>query len=68
VLAELDAWPSRKLDPIAFAAAVRGYEAAHPEQKPDAAAQQEIAECDAKLRQHRAALEAGADSVLVRAG
>ena len=31
----------------------------------DADAQCEIAECDAKLREHRAALEAGADAVLV---
>ena len=38
---------------------------ARPEPKPDEDAQQEIAECDAKLRQHRAALEAGADPVLV---
>jgi site-specific DNA recombinase len=30
-------------------------------------ARQEIAECDAKIRQHRAALEAGADPVLVTA-
>ena len=35
-----------------------------PNPKPDEGAQQEIAECDAKLRQHRAALEAGADPVL----
>ena len=33
--------------------------------RPDKDAQQEIAGCDAKLRQHRAALEAGADPVLV---
>jgi hypothetical protein len=38
---------------------------ARPEPKPDEDAQQEIAECDAELRQHRAALEAGADPVLV---
>jgi site-specific DNA recombinase len=44
---------------------VREYEAARPEPKPDEDAQQEIAICDAKLRQHRAALEAGADPVLV---
>jgi hypothetical protein len=55
----------RKLDPIAFASAVRAFEAARPEPKPDEDAQQEIADCDAKLRQHRAALEAGADPVLV---
>jgi hypothetical protein len=51
--------------PVAFASAVRAFEAARPEPKPDEGAQQEIAECDAKLRQHRAALEAGADPVLI---
>ena len=65
LLPEIDAWLSRKLDPVAFVSAVREYEAARPEPKPDEDAQQEIAECDAKLRQHRAALEAGADPVLV---
>ena len=35
------------------------------EPEPDEGAQQEISECDAKLRQHRAALEAGADPALV---
>jgi hypothetical protein len=65
LLPEPDAWLSRKLDPIAFASAVRAFEAARPEPKPDEDAQQEIADCDAKLRQHRAALEAGADPVLV---
>jgi len=44
---------------------VRAFEAARPEPKPDEGAQQEIADCDAKMRQHRAALEAGADPVLV---
>jgi hypothetical protein len=45
---------------------VRELEAAQPDEaKPDEDAQHEIAECDAKLRQHRAALEAGADPVLV---
>lgn len=65
LLPEVDAWLSRKLDPIAFASAVREYEAARPEPKPDEDARQEIADCDAKLRQHRTALEAGADPVLV---
>ena len=41
-------------------------QAAQPDEPAgDEAAQREIAECDAKLRQHRAALEAGADPVLV---
>ncbi|MCW2897619.1 MAG: Recombinase, partial [Actinomycetia bacterium] len=66
LLPDLDAWLSRKFDPVAFASAVREYEASRPDEpKPDEGAQQEIAECDAKLRQLRAALEAGADPVLV---
>jgi len=66
LLPELDAWLSRKFDPVAFTSAVREFEANRPDEpKADAGAQQEIAECDAKLRQHRAALEAGADPVLV---
>jgi hypothetical protein len=44
----------------------RELEAAQPDEpRPDEAAQREIAECDAKLRQHRAALEAGADPALI---
>lgn len=35
------------------------------EPKPDGSAEREIAERDAKLRQHRTALEAGTDPVLV---
>jgi site-specific DNA recombinase len=66
LLPKLDAWLSRKFDPIAFTSAVREFEAALPDEpKPDESAQQEIADCDAKLRQHRAALEAGAAPVLV---
>ena len=66
LLPELDGWLSRKLDPVAFTSAVREFQAAQPEEPAnDEAARQEIAECDAKLRQHRAALEAGADPVLV---
>jgi site-specific DNA recombinase len=66
LLPQLDAWLSRKFDPIAFASAVREFEASRPDEpKPDEGAQQEITDCDAKLRQHRAALEAGADPVLV---
>jgi site-specific DNA recombinase len=66
LLAKLDAWLARKLDPVAFTSALRAYEAGRPgEPQPDQSAQQEIAEYDAKLRQHRAALEAGADPVLV---
>ena len=66
LLPQLDAWLSRKFDPIALSATVRELEAAQADEpKTDEAAQREIAECDAKLRQHRAALEAGADPVLV---
>jgi site-specific DNA recombinase len=66
LLPHLDGWLSRKFDPIALASTVRELEAAQPEgAEPDQDAQREIAECDAKLRQHRAALEAGADPVLV---
>jgi hypothetical protein len=66
LLPHLDEWLSCKSDPIALASTVRELEAAQADEpKPDDAAQREIAECDAKLRQHRAALEAGADPVLV---
>ena len=66
LLPQLDKWLSRKFDPVALPSTVRELEAAQPaEPQPDETAQQEIAECDAKLRQHRAALEAGADPVLV---
>ena len=66
LLPHVDQWLSRKFDPIALASTVRELEAAQADEpKPDESAQREIAECDAKLRQHRAALEAGADPVLV---
>ena len=56
LLPKIDEWLSRKFDPIAFTAAVRKFEAAHPDEpEPDEGAQQEIAECDAKLARHRAA-------------
>jgi site-specific DNA recombinase len=62
ILPRLDEWLSRTFDPIALASTVRELEAAQPDEpKPDEAARREIA----KLRQHRAALEAGADPVLV---
>ncbi len=66
LLLHLDEWLSRKFDPAALPTTVGELEAAQPgEAKQDESAQREIAECDAKLRQHRAALEAGADPVLV---
>ena len=66
LLPKLDAWLARKLDPVVFTSAIREFEATRPDApEGDESAQQEIADCDAKLRQHRAALEAGADPVLV---
>jgi site-specific DNA recombinase len=66
LLPQLDEWLSRKFDPIALPSTVRELEAAQPgEPKPDEDGLREIAACDAKLRQHRAALEAGADPVPV---
>jgi len=65
-LPQLNAWLAHLFSPGALPQTVRDLHAAQPEEhKPDEAAQQEIAECDAKLKQHRAALEAGADPVLV---
>ena len=66
LLPRLDEWLSRKFDPIALPSTVRELEDAQPgEAIPDEAAKREVSECDAKLRQYRAALEAGADPVLV---
>jgi site-specific DNA recombinase len=66
LLPHLDAWLARKFGPAALQGTVRELEAAQPAPpKPDRAAQREMAECDAKLSQYRAALEAGADPVLV---
>ena len=61
VLPRLDDWLSCKFGPDVLALTVRELEDVQPEEpKPAEAALREIAECDAKLRQHRAALEAGA--------
>jgi site-specific DNA recombinase len=68
LLPVVDAWLARKLGPVAFTAAVREYESQRPQPQPDEDARQEIADCDAKLRQHRAALEASADRSSSRAG
>ncbi len=66
LLPELDSWLSELFSPGALPQTVRELEAAQPEEpRPDEAALREVAECDARLRQHRAALEAGADPVLV---
>ena len=62
LLTQLDAWLSQKFDPVAFTSAVQEFQPARlDEPKPDEGGQQETTECEAKLRQHRAALEAGAD-------
>lgn len=48
---KIDAWLSRKFDPVAFTSAVREFEVARPDEPPvDEGAQREIAACDAKLR------------------
>lgn len=68
LLPHLDSWLSRKFDPIALASTVRELEEAaqpDPATRDEEAAQREIADCDAELRQHRAALEAGADPALI---
>jgi site-specific DNA recombinase len=66
LLPELDSWLSELFSPGALPQTVLDLEAAQPDEpRPDEAAQSEIAECDAKLKQHRAALEAGADPALV---
>lgn len=52
LLPHLDEWLSRKFDPLALSSTVHELEAAQgQEAKPDEA-QREIADCDAKLRQH----------------
>jgi site-specific DNA recombinase len=66
LLPELDVWLSGLFSRQALPQTVRELEAAQgDEPRPNEAAQREIAECDARLRQHRAALEAGADPVIV---
>ncbi len=65
ILPRLDNWLTTKFSPGRLPATIRELEDAqdHTEAPADAgteAAKQEIADCDASLRQHRAALEAGA--------
>ncbi len=64
LLPELDAWLSANWTRSRSRRPCASSRRPGPNPKPDEGAQQEIAECDAKLRQHRAALEAGADPVL----
>lgn len=66
LLPQLDAWLSRKFDPITIESTVRELDGAQADDsKPDEAAQREIADCGKKFRQFRSALEAAADPVLV---
>ena len=69
LLPQLDAWLFELFSPGALPQTVRDLEAAQADEpKPDDAAQREIAECDAKLKQHRAALEAAPIRFSSRAG
>jgi site-specific DNA recombinase len=64
----LDDWLSRLFRPGELPRTVRDLEQAQDGDLDDAVAAQarrEVADCDAKLRQHRAALEAGADPQIV---
>ena len=70
ILPRLDDWLTTKFGPGRLPATVRELEDAqdHTEAPANAgneAAKQEIADCDARLRQHRAAIEAGADPEIV---
>lgn len=72
VLPRLDGWLARKFSPVALPATVRELEEAQgsagtPADAGSEAARREIAECDESLRQHRAALEAGASPQIVTA-
>ncbi|PRX97914.1 hypothetical protein CLV72_105267 [Allonocardiopsis opalescens] len=65
VLPPLDDWLARLFDPIHLDATVRMLAASQPESTIDQltrhAAEEKLAECDAKLEKYRAALETGAD-------
>jgi site-specific DNA recombinase len=68
ILPSLDHWPGRVFHPDALAHTVRKLEEAQQAVTVDPAQEQarrEIADCDAKLRQHRAALQAGADPKII---
>src|SRR6266536_3147238 len=68
ILPSLDHWLARKFDPHALPQTLRELAEAQDTSAGDAAAEEArrgIATCDAKLRQHRAALEAGADPKIV---
>jgi hypothetical protein len=69
ILPELDGWLAEKFGPASLRQTLRELtEAADDPIPANALAEQarlELAACDAKLRQHRAALEAGADPAIV---
>jgi site-specific DNA recombinase len=68
LLPSLDHWLGQIFRPDALPRTARELEEAQDAAVIDAAVEQarrEIADCDAKLRQHRAALEAGADPAIV---
>jgi site-specific DNA recombinase len=68
ILPRLDHWLAQVFSPEALADTLRQLEQAQDDGRADATAEQlrhTITDCDAKLRQHRAVLEARADPVLV---
>jgi hypothetical protein len=68
LLPSLDHWLGRIFHPDALPRTMQDLEQAQDVEVLDAVVEQarrEIAECDAKLRQHRAALEAGADPKII---
>ncbi|MGO8887765.1 MAG: hypothetical protein ACLPUO_29355 [Streptosporangiaceae bacterium] len=68
LLPSLDHWLGRIIHPRALPRTARELEQAHDAVVIDAVVEQarrEIADCDARLRQHRAALEAGADPKII---
>jgi hypothetical protein len=70
LMPSLDHWLAQVLHPDALPHTVRQMEEAQDAGATDLGAEKarrDIADCDAKLRQHRAALEAGADPVLITA-
>jgi site-specific DNA recombinase len=72
LLPRLDGWLTQKFSPGSLPSTVRELETAQdraeaPTDPGTEAARQEIADCDASLRRHRAALEAGASPEIVTA-
>jgi site-specific DNA recombinase len=68
LIPHLDRWLATKFSPAQLPGTIAELAEAQQNPEHDRAAEQarqEIADCDAKLRQHRAALEAGADPAIV---